>query len=190
MNIIIPEDYFEGHSCLAYQIPWQTPESIFKEAQNITSDDVALEIGAGGSTLFLARRCKRVLSIETNEEWRKKVWDACCENNLLNVQSHLLTTEELICLQIRAVATQPITILSIDTQGGFNRSRFLQEFLLNAGSKNLKMIILDNYSHPELFPDHFDKNIFQGDPEWEMFDYNHDRWAGSGTRIYLKINKQ
>ena len=77
-----------------------------------------------------------------------------------------------------------INVLSIDPQGGMNRS-FLLNYFLSKPTKNLRVIILDNYAHSELFPHHYDKGNFMGN-EWEMFTYDHPRWAGAGTKIFVK----
>ena len=47
------------------------------------------------------------------------------------------------------------------------------------------MVILDNYGHEGLFPGHWDKENIMGEG-WDVFNFNHDRWAGGGTKIYIK----
>jgi len=81
----IPDNLFEGTSCLAYGIPWQTEGSIHKENENIVPEDIAFELGTGGSTIFLARRCKHVIAVETSPEWARDVVAALDGDGLENV---------------------------------------------------------------------------------------------------------
>lgn len=187
IEIKIPNNWFEGFDCLEYEIPWQVPESIFKESDNINKNDIAFELGTGGSTLFLSRRCKEVVAIETSTEWYNTVNEKLVSDGLLNVDYHLIPNENDIVDFILNFDTTKITILSVDTQGGYNRSLLLETFLSKGISDNLKMIIIDNYSHEGLFPNHYNKNIMDLQ-NWEYFSYDCDRYAGSGTRIYLKKN--
>lgn len=191
LEIKIPDDLFEGTSCLDCEIPWQTEGSIFKEAENITFPDFALEVGSGGSTVFLIRRCGIVSSIETSNEWFEKVKEKLrtINNGPCFVQYVCIPEEEKICSELSNRDWSDVNIFSVDTQGGFNRERILNAFLSKGISPNLKMIVLDNYAHPELFPTIHDKNIFEENEDWEMFTYNHPRWAGNGTKIYLKKQK-
>lgn len=186
IELKIPEDLFEGHSCLEYGVPWMTEGAIRKIVDNVYLDEQVLEVGAGGSTIFFSKRCAYVTSIETSVEWSKRVEQQIEKENTLNLNLYLIEKEDEIISQLEQMDSMPVNIFSVDPQGGYNRSKMLNAFLSQGISHNLKMIILDNYAHPELFPDHWDKNIFEGNPEWEMFTFDHERWAGNGTRIYLK----
>ena len=55
-EIVIQPDYWMGTECLKNGVPWQVPHSIYKEDEYCGSDDMVLEFGAGGSTIFFARR--------------------------------------------------------------------------------------------------------------------------------------
>lgn len=188
IDIKIPENWFEGFQSLEYGVPWQVPKSIYKEAENIDENDIAFELGTGGSTVFLSRRCKKVIAVDTSNNWFESVNEKLIKEGLSNVEYLVIPNENDIVNFILNLDTQPITILSVDTQGGYNRSLLLDTFLSKGVSENLKMIIIDNYSHEGLFPNHFDKNIMDL-PNWEYFSYDAERYAGNGTRIYLKKQK-
>lgn len=183
--IKIPLDFVEGTECLANEVPWQVPDSIFKEDEVLDEKDFVLEVGTGGSTLFFARRCD-VMAIETSQEWGKVVMQALHSQETSNfVLYEVIPNEDDICARIELMNTSKVSVFSVDTQGGYNRSRILNAFLSKGISPALKMIVLDNYSHEGLFPDHHDKLVIDS-TDWEVFTYNHERWAGSGTRLYIK----
>lgn len=187
IDVTIPEDLFEGTSCLELGIPWQTEGSIHKENENINADDIALEVGTGGSTVFLAKRCKEVIAIETNPDWMKQVSDKLFNDGLENVAYLCIPNEDEICEFIKNMDTSHITVFSVDTQGGYDRSRILNAFIDKGVSDNLRMVIVDNFAHSGLFPLHYDKLIIDS-PQWEVFTSLRGNWAGDGTRIYLKRN--
>lgn len=189
IEVKIPDNLFEGKECLPYGVPWQTEGSIHKENENITNEDIAFELGTGGSTIFLARRCKHVIAVETSHEWSKDVVAALDNDGLENVTYKVLPDEADIIAFIKDFDTSPITIFSVDTQGGYGRSAMLDAFLSKGVSPNLKMIVLDNYGHEGLFPNHWDKDNFMGE-NWDVFTYPHERWAGGGSRLYIKKQKQ
>lgn len=183
--IKMPSDIVEGTECLDCEVPWQVEESIYKEDEILNENDVVLEVGTGGSTLFYARRCKHVTAIETNPDWMKQVSDKLFNSKILNVSYQCIADETEICRFIEKLDTNDATVFSVDTQGGYNRSRILNSFFDKGVSPKLRIVILDNYAHEGLFPVHFDIENIMGDG-WDVFTYNHDRWAGSGTKILIK----
>lgn len=56
--------------------PCLTPEAIRLLDSMLRPSDVGAEFGSGRSTLWLARRCAHLTSVEDNEEWRAKVSSA------------------------------------------------------------------------------------------------------------------
>jgi hypothetical protein len=188
-NIIIQSDYWNGTECLANGVPYQTPESIYKEDMLLRNDDVVLEMGTGGSTIFLSRRCKKVIAVETNYEWYQKLLKKIKELGLTNIDLVYLNKQaELEKFIINC--EENITVFSVDTVHGYNRSKQLDCFLKINQIKNLlRVLILDNYGAPELFPDHFENpEILPKSSGWECFTFNDPRWCGHGTRIYSLTN--
>lgn len=182
--IKIQEDFVEGTLCLQNEVPWQVPESIYKEDELLDSEDVVLELGTGGSTLFFARRCKEVIAIETSPEWYDQVQIAYKQKEIFNIKYSCVSEEDAICAFIvNDNNWDDVTVVSVDTQGGYNRSRFL-DYILSEKMPKLRMIILDNYGHEGLFPKHWNKNWEEDG--WQVFTYNHERWAGNGTKILLR----
>lgn len=183
--IKIPSDLVEGSECLECEIPWVTEGAIYKMDDLLNIEDVVLEFGVGGSTLFFARRCKKVDSIETNLDWFEKVLAEIDKKNIGNAHVACIESENSILDAIAISDISLISVLSIDTQGGYNRSAILNAFLEKGISHNLRMIILDNYAHEGLFPEHWN-NFDCGFHDWTVMTFDHPRWAGSGTKILLK----
>jgi len=185
LEIIVEEDFVEGKNCLTNGVAWVVPEALYKMHDNINENDIALEVGTGGSTIFLANRCKSVMAIETSEEWGGLVNRELGKKELTNVDYNIIGKEEEIIEFIKNLSLNMVSIISVDTQGGYDRSAILNAILSKGIGENLKMVILDNYAHEGLFPDHYNKEVIDL-PNWESFEFNHERWAGDGTKIYLK----
>jgi hypothetical protein len=176
----IPENIVSGEYCLEYGIPWQVEGSIHKENEILTTDDIVLEVGSGGSTIFYGKRCKKVISIETDVNWYNKVLNKLHEEAITNVDYILIEKESDICDYIKYIS-EGVNVISVDSIIGFNRSLILNEIL--SKDFDLRVIIMDNYGHKDLFPLHYDKVL---KPDWEMYEYNHPEWWGGGTRLYIK----
>ena len=73
--------------------PWLTPQSIEFLEERLTKEMIGLEYGSGRSTVFFAKKLKKLISIEHNEEWHKKVEKLLAERSLSNVD-YLLIPEQ------------------------------------------------------------------------------------------------
>lgn len=49
--------------------PWMTKDSINLIEQLMNPEDVGIEFGSGRSTIWFAKRCKEIISIEDNAKW-------------------------------------------------------------------------------------------------------------------------
>lgn len=188
-EIVIQPDYWEGTKCLENGVPWQVPASIYKEAENCRKDDTVLELGTGGSTIFFAKRCKHVTAIETNPAWASLVIDELNRLNLKNVNLVCIPDQKDIELFLEKFNVNDINIISVDTVHGYNRSAFLNLALRNGISDQLRMVVLDNYGAPELFPYHYNIEAINS-LEWDTFRYDDPRWCGNGTKLYIKKSKK
>ncbi len=184
-EIIIQSDYWEGSKCLENGVPYQVPASIYKEAEHCYNDDVVLELGSGGSTIFFAKRCKHVTAIETDENWANLMMDKLNELNLKNVDLIYIKNQNEIEVFLQNLNTDDITVFSVDTSNGYNRSAFVNQFFAHGISKKLRMIVLDNYGNHELFPDHYNKEVVDSN-EWDFYVYDDWRWSGNGTKLCVK----
>jgi hypothetical protein len=182
---IASESFVEGLDCLKHEVPWIVPEAIYKLEELLNRHDYVYEVGGGGSTIFYARHCMWVDCIETDYDWAYSIFQEQ-KIKVKNVRVSVLFDEQSLIEDIKEVQTDHVTVFSVDTQGGeYNRSAILNAFLGKGISDNLRIIILDNYGHEGLFPDHYNKNLMLGDG-WEVKTCDHPRWAGNGTKIYFK----
>lgn len=72
------------------RLPWLGYRAIKRLGELIQPDWKVLEFGSGMSTLWLAKRCRLLVSIETNEEWFNRVNDLLRDRNIKNVDYRLL----------------------------------------------------------------------------------------------------
>lgn len=184
-DIIIQADYWTGTKCLENGVPWQVPGSIFKEDEHCRDEDVVLELGSGGSTIFFAKRCKNVISIETDPSWAAVVSNRLNELDIKNVTLLCMPKAEEIKSFLRNLDVEYINIFSVDTVHGYNRSAFVHEFLSHGVSDQLHMIVMDNYGDSSLFPSHYTSEIIYSN-EWETYTYDDLKWCGNGTKLYIR----
>ena len=60
---------------LRYELPWLTYGSIDWIERHLSKEMKVFEWGSGGSTVFLAKRVKKVVSVEHDPNWHKEVTD-------------------------------------------------------------------------------------------------------------------
>ena len=65
--------------------PWLTPEAISLLSSMLRPSDVGVEFGSGRSTLWLARRCAHLTSVEHDEMWHAKVSRALVDEGITHV---------------------------------------------------------------------------------------------------------
>jgi protein-L-isoaspartate O-methyltransferase len=72
-------------------LPWWPMPVIPLIADHLKSSSLVLEFGSGSSTVWLAKRCRRVLAIEDHAAWQQKVKDRLLSLKLLNAEVRLAT---------------------------------------------------------------------------------------------------
>lgn len=75
-----------GHSPLYDQMPWITFRAIDWLAAYLKPDMAVFEYGAGGSTLYLAKRVRSVVSVEHDEGFYQLVRDYISEQGVRNCE--------------------------------------------------------------------------------------------------------
>src|SRR5687768_3902128 len=73
--------------------PWITRESIEFLELWLSKNDSGVEFGSGRSTVWFAKRCKQLTSVEDNSEWYQTVKDKLAKENLANVKYLLRSSE-------------------------------------------------------------------------------------------------
>lgn len=72
--------------------PWLTKDSISLLGQLILQSDTGLEFGSGRSTKWLALKCNKLISVESNKLWFNKVSNDLIE--FVNVEYHYKEVDE------------------------------------------------------------------------------------------------
>ena len=185
-NVRIPHGYWATHSTgrmtLEYEVPWTTPESVFRLNELITKDIDVLEFGSGGSTLFFANRARSVVSFDNQLGWIEKVVEKT--EGMSNVQiTHIKDKEQFM----ETFPRKRFDCVLIDPKRKF----LSRDLILNKCIDILKspsIIVLDNYANISMFPQTHrlhGKDLFDhlGLVDFVEELYNHKKWDGRGTRI-------
>lgn len=74
--------------------PWTTPVSILFFDKALNKEMVGLEYGSGRSTMYFASKLKKLVSIEHYEGWYDKVKKQLEDNQIKNVEYHLILNQD------------------------------------------------------------------------------------------------
>ena len=72
------------------QAPWIVPDAVSYLARIIGRDAHVLEVGSGWSTIWYARRCGRLISLEHDPGWYAKVKKDLARSGIDNCDLHLV----------------------------------------------------------------------------------------------------
>jgi hypothetical protein len=97
VQFIIPWlDSLQGDATpLRDEVPWITFEAKKWLSTFLTKDMVVFEWGSGGSTIYISKRVKRLISVEHDPEWYNKVQKAIKDNGISNCE-YLLKEPSLL----------------------------------------------------------------------------------------------
>jgi SAM-dependent methyltransferase len=90
-----PAAWWRARGARTPERPWIVPAAVGWVSRRIRSDWSVLELGAGRSTVWFARRAGRVLSFEDNEFWAGQTRVRLRELGLGNVELRVGPVEEL-----------------------------------------------------------------------------------------------
>ena len=191
----IPDDIVSGRSCLANEVPWMTEGAIRKLDELLKKDQGVVEFGAGGSSLFFARRCSSVLSFETNRKWANHVSERARDLGIENLHVVFEDDPELL-IESAARVGGNVRVVSVAPARDHDRAALLRQIAKRA-LERLEVVVCDNYSAP-MFPEsgkmtagefarHLDR-LTDGSPDivtdpWNCCTFDHPRWWGAGTRV-------
>ena len=115
-------------------IPWYTYPALDFLCQFDYSHDIVFEFGSGNSSLYWADRCKKVYSIEDNENWYKQV----NQQKRGNQEITLIESKEEYINSIKKISDKP-TIVIIDAKYRYECAKAVADFVDDDA-----LIILDN----------------------------------------------
>lgn len=127
-----------GYKLFRYRplAPWWVWQSIWFIRKHVNRNDLILEDGSGMSTLWMAARCRSIVSVETSDVWRKLVMDRAKAMGLSNIEIHL--GDSINCFaDLLAKFTSNVVVID-----GPGDRRKLFDIVLQKGSPRL--IIYDN----------------------------------------------
>ena len=168
--VLIPSDYYDGRNTLELEIPWVTPEAITWLDKRLTKKMSAVDYGTGGSTLFLARRCDHVISMDNNPRWIINTREALKAKSLLNASVY-----DVSCIEeCKSLVNRHFDVALIDC---CNISRYdLAVYMKDRAD----IVVIDNYSAD--YVGNTDA-VYAG---WNVERYDDVHWQGSGTKIYWR----
>jgi len=79
-------DVLYGRQALKNKEPWIVPEALKLLTRLVKSDFKVFEWGSGGSTIWFARQCKEVISVEHIGHWFRTVLRWLANDNLENTK--------------------------------------------------------------------------------------------------------
>jgi len=164
--------------------PWLTKGAIKFLDDNLNFEDSLLEIGSGGSTLYFSQKVKKIVSIEFNEIWYKRIFDALIDNKIKNVTLILLKTNSKNISKVYNTYLKGLNekfnwIIS----DGVDGTRGAPIILANKLLYDNGWIILDNYNRSKY------KKCLSYLKEWKEIIFNAEsgrKYSGSGTAFYKK----
>jgi len=170
--VLIPSNYYEGIQTIELEYPWITPDSITWLDRNLTNQMDAVEYGCGGSTIFLARRCRSVITLDNNSKWMEQVREALVKKGIQNVSLHTVNSLK----DCHAIVDKHVDVAFIDCCG-IPRSD-LAEYMQTRAD----IVVIDNYSESYAA----DTDRFYDRRTWMVQRYDDPHWTGSGTKIYQR----
>jgi len=84
----------QDHSPLNDEIPWLTLKAIKWLEKNLKPNMTVFEYGSGGSTIFIAKRVSKIVSVEHDSFWYNKVLEVMKEKSIYNCKYILLEPDE------------------------------------------------------------------------------------------------
>lgn len=164
--------FLHGGRTLEIGYPWLTFGAIMaleKILYDSNGQFKILEIGMGGSTAFFITRCKKLISLEHDYTWFKRV-----EQTLGLIEGLCMSVPRLIG-EIDTYLDKVFDLVLVD--GGANWKERQQ--LLDASHSKVKKggwLIIDNYERVK-----FD---YTG---WDVYTFDMFRYSGRGTKLCRKL---
>lgn len=180
---LIPCDYWKGKGVLDIPYPWITPGAIAFLDERLKSDFNVLEIGSGGSTLWFAKKCGSVKSIEPGfDDWYEAVLVGLQRMGLEfynKVDLRHVSNEKDYYKAIADLVTYcAYDVVMVDTATIISKQLVLEAVypVVAAGG----LLVVDNYGETTW---HHTAPV----DEWDKFFFDDPHWNGSGTLIAVRL---
>lgn len=178
--------------------PWLTKKANKFLEKNLNKQMIGIEFGSGKSTLYLAKKIKKLTSVEHNEEWFNNVSNKLKKNNIENVENYYLPVLNSISsksMYHNILDNYPDNFFDIVLIDGKNRDLCTLKALNKL--KNQGLLVIDNVNRylpsNSLTPYSVPIDAKPVNQNWEkiyLILQNWDSlWTSSGvsdTAIYIK----
>lgn len=160
--------------------PWFVSGAIDFIAERIQPEWRAFEWGAGGSTLWLAQRCARVLSVEHSRGWYDKTVTELASFGLVNVRISCVergdgAEAQQYAAKIDCFPDRDFDLIFVD---GRNRALCLEHAL--AKVKPGGLLVLDNSERAQY------QDAMRQFDGWERHDFGPGNSEGWTTTVWVK----
>jgi hypothetical protein len=177
-NVAGRKEFFKGIDTVKFGIPWLSFGAIMTLESIVDRNQVVLEYGSGGSTVFFANKCKYIKSYETDFDWYTKVKESL--KDFTNVNLEFVTEDQAVVKTL----TDPVSYDIVLVDSGWNPGHKSPDRLLLADTAKEKLklggfLILDNYMHYGLKDFNF--------TGYEVYTMDDIGYSGRGTKICQKI---
>lgn len=115
-----------GRTPLEDEIPWITFSAISFLERKLKRDMRVLEYGAGGSTVFFARRVQSVVTVEHEPLWGKKVEERLAACQLANCQLLIVPPQEDPTTIMKSPADPASFVSGAEQLRGFDFSEYVK----------------------------------------------------------------
>lgn len=143
--------------------PWWVYSATRHVGNLVRADDEVIEVGSGASTIWLANKCKSVVTVEENPEWAAIVEKAARRARLENVHLHIGDSARLLN---DLVTTREHTAIVIDGPG--ERKAMIESVFFHDRSRLPRWIVYDDTDRseyelaPETIPTMYERKTFRG----------------------------
>lgn len=164
--------------------PWLTKEAVLLLERLLKPDDVGLEFGSGRSTIWFAKRVKKLISTEHDNFWFEKINKKLKEKGLINKVDYKLKNENNYLDILNDIKDNSVDFVLVD---GLKRDVCASKSIpkLNPGG----LLIIDNinwfipsksYSPNSKRDNNFESKIWQDIWEKEIKDWR-KIWTSNGV---------
>lgn len=158
------------------QTPWLVPGAVAWLDQKVEPEWRGWEWGAGGSTVWLARRLGRLTTIEHEANWVAEVGQRLVKFNLPNVDlRHIGWSTGNAAQYTDAILAEPDNSLSLVLVDGRSRVRCVTNAIAKVAPGGL--LIVDDTNR-----DYYQEGTNLIPPEWTRYDFEGEwngRWVTS-----------
>lgn len=195
MPLDIPPTYADGKHALARALPYMTPPAVGYLDVVLRRRHVVIDVGAGGSSLFFANRCRCVVAVEPRREWADRVAKRGRELGLENL--HVIWSgaqpDHLLWAVKRLGACD---VVSVDCDRRFSRDLMLDAVIARSRA-SLQLVVMDNYAEPQHFPKTarldnaaLAERLGQAtSADWSsVTSFDDAKWRGRGTRVATRAD--